>query len=116
MSMLLCSISALLLRAIECRAAGLDDAAHPFGAVAAGAGLALAAVDRPAVLEIAKLAIGLHIVAQRGAAGFDRLVEHRADRRDQPFGPTTADRPGEPSRRQARAIERLADIDVTEPG
>src|SRR5215831_5784008 len=71
---------ALFFRAIECRAAGLRDAAHALGAGAAGTWLALFPIDRPAMLEIPELAIRLHIVAQRRATGFDCFCQHIADR------------------------------------
>ena len=54
----------LLSAAEEGRAAGLNDPADSFRAIAAGARLALAAVDRPAMLEIADFAVRLDIVAQ----------------------------------------------------
>src|SRR6202035_1430951 len=66
----------LALGAEECRAAGLDDTAHPLGTGTARARLALLAVNRPAMLEIAEFAVGLDIVAQRRAAGLDRLAQH----------------------------------------
>jgi hypothetical protein len=37
------------------------------------------------MLEQAKLAIRAHIVAKRGAAGVDRIGDHRPDRLDQAF-------------------------------
>src|SRR5229473_1757002 len=111
-----CLSLALALGAEEGRAAGLDDAPDALGAGAAGAGLALPAIDRPAVLEIAELAIGLDVIAQRRPAGLDRLAENLADRRGEPLGPRADDRRGEPARRQPGAKERLADIDVAEPG
>src|ERR1700693_376964 len=63
---------ALPLGAEEGRAAGLGDAAHALGASAARTGLAFAAIDRPAMLEIAELAIGLHIVPKSRPASVDR--------------------------------------------
>ena len=45
--------------------------------------LALAIVDAEIVLEIAELAIGPAVIAQRRAAGRDGVVEHRLDRVDQ---------------------------------
>src|SRR5437764_12763748 len=109
-------VSALLLGTEERRAAGLDDAAHPLGAVAPRTGLALAAVDRPAMLEIAELAIGLHIIPERRPAGLDGLGEHIPDRLCQPRRTHPGDGTGEPTRRQPCPIERLADIDVAEAG
>src|SRR5580704_16116299 len=108
--------SALLLGAEERRSPGLDDAAHALGAGATGAGFALAAVDCPAVLEVAELAIGLDIVAQRRAAGLDRLGKHRFDGGGKLVGAATRHGGGEPARRKPGTIERLADIDVAEPG
>ena len=56
---------ALPLRAEERRSAGLHDASHTHAAAAAGAGAAFAAVDGPMMLEIAELAVGLDVIAQR---------------------------------------------------
>src|SRR5258707_11546506 len=83
--------SALALRAVERRAAGLHeplDSPAPAvgapavcrGANAAGARLAFAVVDPPMVLEPAELARGLHVVARRRAAGGDRARQHVLDR------------------------------------
>src|SRR5260370_15662298 len=55
---------ALPLGAEEGRAAGLGDAADAFGAIAAGARLALVPIHRPMMLEIPELAIPLHVIAQ----------------------------------------------------
>src|SRR5229473_2216484 len=111
-----CLSLALALGAEEGRAAGLDDAPDALGAGAAGAGLALPAIDRPAVLEIAELAIGLDIIAQRRPAGLDRLAENLADRGGEPGGTRPGHRCGEPARRQTGTKESFADIDVAEPG
>src|SRR3954468_17554700 len=56
--------SALPFAAIEGRAAGLRDAADALGAGTIRARLAFLAVHRPAMLEIAELAVRLDIVAQ----------------------------------------------------
>src|SRR5687768_8363697 len=63
-------------RTEERRAPALHDALD--GAFAAGrdAALALAVVDPEVVLEHAKRAVGQAVVAQRRAAGLDRIVEH----------------------------------------
>src|SRR5262249_10839346 len=58
-----CVVSALPFGAEKGRAAGLHDAADPLGASAPGARLALPAIDRPAMLEIAEFAIRLDIIA-----------------------------------------------------
>lgn len=107
---------ALPFRAEESRASGLHDAAHTTAAVAAGAWLTLAVVDRELVLEIAELAIGLNIVTQGRPTGDDRLAENRADAGDEPLYPPVADRPGEASWRDRRAEQRLAYVNIAEPG
>jgi hypothetical protein len=48
--------------------------------------LAFATVNLKAVLKIAKLAIRLTVIAQRGAACGDRLCQHIADERDKGGG------------------------------
>src|SRR5260370_33894266 len=106
------NVLTLPLGAEKGRAPGLDDAADAFGASAAGARLALPAINRPAVLEVAELAIRLDIIAQRRPAGLDRLAENVADRRGEPLGPRADDRRGEPAQRHPRAVEPLTDIGV----
>src|SRR5205085_8518032 len=98
------------------RSAGLHDPAHRAAANAARTGIAFMAIDCPAVLEIPELSVGLDVIAQRGPAGFDRLGQDRANPNDQPLRTPPADRGREASRRDARAEERLANIDVSEPG
>src|SRR5207244_3403336 len=66
-------------RAEERRAPGLHDALDRALAARRRAWLALAVVDAEVVLEQAELAGCLPVVAQRGAAGPDRIVEHRLD-------------------------------------
>ena len=61
---------------------GPSDAATAFGLAL----LTFAVVDLERVLEITEFAVGLAVIAQRRAAGVDRLIEHRVDRRDQPSG------------------------------
>ena len=86
-----------------------------------GQGCAFAVVHAETVLEIAHRAVRRRKVAQRRAAGLDRLQEHIDDRR--------RERVGAPGRRpvlacegrratpgaQTRAVQRLADVDVAEP-
>ena len=67
-------------RAKERRAAGLHDAPDRAAAAGRRAWLALAVIDAEIVLEIAELAVGAAMVAQRRAAGRDRVLEHRLDR------------------------------------
>src|SRR5258708_39437829 len=45
---------------------------------------ALAVIDAEMVLEIAKLAIGPAVIAQRGSARLDGVIEHRLDGVNQP--------------------------------
>src|SRR4029077_19473052 len=104
--------SALPLRTIESRPPGLHDALDGAAAVATRTGLALASVDRPLMLEIAKLARGLNIVAQGRAAGADGPAQHLADRPDQALGALALHRRGETARRQAGPVEALRDVDV----
>ena len=86
------------------------------------AGLAFAIVDAEIMLEHAEVAVGEPVVAQRRAAGLDRFVEHRLDarrpdvRRVRSARRSGRDRRSPAPRRQPRAIERLADINIAEPG
>src|SRR5262249_53025805 len=113
---------ALAHRAKERRPAGLDHA--PDGAIAARrrAAFAGAVVDAEIVLEIAELAVGAAMIAQRGAAGGDRVREHGLDGMDQPLRAFVRrpglgrDRGRAPLGREPRAVERLADVNVAEPG
>src|SRR6185437_9011152 len=121
--------SFLALRAPESRAAVLGEAADNAAAAGSSTCFAFPVVDLKRMLEVAKLAVGLAVIAQRGAAGLDRLVEHRADRLDQMPGvlgrlasgdALALPRPGrkrccQSPRRQTRAVERLAHIDIAEP-
>src|SRR5262249_52388882 len=70
---------ALAHRTEKRRSAGLHHA--PDGAFAArrGAAFAGAVVDAEIVLEVAELAVGAAMIAQRGAAGGDRVREHGLD-------------------------------------
>src|SRR5205814_10281788 len=77
--------SALADRTIECRPAGMHRAADD-AAVIPRARLALAVVHREAVLELAELASGADVIAERRAAGGDGRLENVADRRRQPLG------------------------------
>src|SRR2546427_6504662 len=76
---------ALADRAKKRRSAALHHA--PDGAFAARrrAAFAGAVVDAEIVLEIAELAVGAAMIAQRGAAGCDRVREHGLDGVDQPL-------------------------------
>src|SRR5690606_9082355 len=108
--------------AIECRAAALHDAGDRSGATGLAAGLALAVIDREGMLEIAERSVGMHIVAQRRAAGLDRVGDDRADRRCKPFGALAhlaarrCDRAGRAPWRQAGAPQRFRHIYIAEAG
>src|SRR6516164_2191239 len=112
--------SALAHRAEERRSRALHDALDR-AAVAPLASLAFAVVDREVMLEQAELTIGAAMIAQRGAAGADRIVEHVADafhqRDGAGVGLARAGRDGRstPLGRQPRPPQGLADIDVAEP-
>ena len=85
------------------------------------AGRALAVIDPETMLEIAKRPVGLPMVAQRRAARRERRPQHLADRARQAGeaggrlsrGRDETARGGE--RRDARPMQRLADIDIAEP-
>src|SRR5262249_30207511 len=77
--------SLLAHRAKERRAAALPDALDGAVAAARDARLALAVVDPEIVLEQPDLAVGAAMIAERRAAGLDRILEHRLDRVDQPL-------------------------------
>src|SRR4051812_15732111 len=79
-------ISPLALRAPERRAPVLGEPPHDAAAAGAFAFLALAIIDLERVLKIAEFAGGLAVIAQRRAAGFYGLVEHRVNRADQTLG------------------------------
>src|SRR5207253_7891609 len=76
--------SLLAGRAKEGRASGLDDALDPAFAAGGRAGLSLAVVDAEIVLKQAEFAVGALVVAQRRAAGLDRLRQHGLDPFDEP--------------------------------
>src|SRR5579862_7746294 len=115
-------ISLLARRTIERRAPVLHDA--PDGAWTTGraALFAFAVVDTEAMLEHAEPAVGEFVIAQRRAAGFDRVVENNLDALDQAFGTFVrcacfrGDGRRQALWRQRRAMQRLADIDVAEAG
>src|SRR5215217_5837228 len=76
----------LAARAVEGRAARLDEPPHGRAAALGRAALALAVVDPEAVLEIAERAVRLRVVAQRRATGLDRLAQDGADLLRQAMG------------------------------
>src|ERR1700680_485258 len=120
----------LALRTPEGRAAVLGKALDDSVAARGLAFFAFAVVDLERVLEIAELARGLAMVAQRRAAGLDRWFNPGVNRGTQPFGVIGrlatgnafalsgfgGQGRGQSPRRQMRAKQRLADIDIAEPG
>src|ERR1700722_14994138 len=112
---------ALAFRAIKCRAPSLD---HPGDDSATPLPLTwrpFAIVDLEDVLKITQFSIGLPMIAQGRAAGFDGLLEHGANRLgDSGCGAGRAaarvrqDARG-PRRRQTGAEQSLAHIDVAKP-
>src|SRR5437764_877661 len=115
-------LSFLAYRTKERGAAVLIDAPDGARAAAGRAAAALAVVDAKFVLKAPELAVGTPMVAQRGAAGRNRVLEHLFDRRDQAFGMgrgrrgARRQRRGFSPRRKPGAVERLAHIDVAESG
>src|SRR5580700_5251053 len=118
-------MSLLLLltdRTPESRTSALNDATHPPSASGGGTGLALAVIDAKIVLEQPQLTVGAAVIAQRRAAGFDRLVEHVLDRLHETLGAlgrrARSRRQGRCGAlgRQARAVQSLAHIDIAETG
>src|SRR5258707_915568 len=83
---------------------------------------ALAVIDAEMVLEIAKLAIGPAVIAQRRSAGLYGVIEHRLDgvnqrrRRGVRGAGARRNGGGAPLRRQPRPVQGLARIDVAEAG
>src|SRR5262245_40522471 len=114
--------SLLALQAKERGAAVLGDAAHDAAAAAVRAAATRAIVDAKLVLKAPEFAVGAAVIAQRRAAGGDRSLEHLLDGGDEAHRVrrrhTGARRQGRgfAPRRQPRAVERLADIDVAEAG
>jgi len=96
---------------IEGRAAALDD---PFHRSATGARLPLSVINREALREIAELAVGRGEIAQCRSARGDRFGKYVVNRRHQAPEATQRDRTAGPGGMNARAIERLADIDIAE--
>src|SRR5438105_949595 len=103
-------------------AAVLGDAPHDTATAAGRAAAALAVVDAETVLKAAELAVGAAVIAQRGAAGRNRVLQHRLDGSNEPLGigrrraGARRQRRGPAPRRQAGAVERLANVNVAETG
>src|SRR3546814_1024595 len=97
----------------EGRAAAIARPAHRR---TAGAWLALAPVHAPLLAEIAKLAVRTGIIAQSRSARQNRGVKHLANCIDQPPKPRRADPAARAVRTDARQVQRLAHIDIAEPG
>ena len=74
----------LTRRAEERRSSALHDPPDRSAAARGRTGVARAVVGAEAVLESAEIAVGVTVVAQRGAAGRDRLLQHRLDGRRKP--------------------------------
>src|SRR6185295_3891272 len=83
---------------------------------AARTGQALASVDPPLLREVAELPVGADIVAERGAPGCDRGAQHRLHRFGEPVEPGKSDVAAGAAGRDSGEIERIADVDVAEPG
>src|SRR5271166_800377 len=88
-------------RAIEGRTAGLRNPDDRPAAARPRAVRTFAVIDRKGVLEIAERAVGLTVIAQGRAAGFDRFLKDGVDRSRQSAGGAgrTAARVGQSARR-----------------
>src|SRR5882757_2962685 len=98
--------SLLTFRAPERRAAVLRKAPHDAATAGGLAFLTLAVVDLKGMLEIAEFAGGLAMIAQRRAAGLDRLIQHRVNCIDQTFGVIGRLAPGDTLARSSLGRER----------
>src|SRR4029078_10095021 len=107
---------------VEGRAAALDDAADGAAAAFLSTGFSLPAIHFERMLEASEPAVGADVVAQRGAAGLDRIGEHGLHRLDQRLDRLRrlaglgGERAGKPHRRDSGAKQRLAGIDVADAG
>jgi hypothetical protein len=100
------------LRETSDPAAGRQPRARRTGRM--GARLALPAIHLPRVLKISQLAARLHIVAQGGSAGSNRLGKCRADCRNQTRGSCARHARRQPPGGKAGPEQRLADIYVAQ--
>ncbi len=64
------------------------------------------------MLEIAQLSTGLTVIAQRGSAGLNRLVQHLPDDRHKRADAGRGYLTGLAFRREARAVKDFADVDI----
>src|SRR5665213_3929856 len=112
----------LAFRTPESRTAVLVESPDDAAATDGLAFLAFAVVDLERMLEITEFAGGLAMIPQRRAAGLDRLAQHRVNGGDEALGMVRGftlpcgQRRGQPPRRQMRAEQRLADVDIAEAG
>src|SRR5262249_55369935 len=83
---------------------------------AAAARFALAPVDREVVLVATALPVRVDVVAEGGSPTLDGAEEHGTDRGVEPRGAHRADTVRAPPGRDAGHVERLAGVDVAEPG
>src|SRR5437763_12414827 len=104
------------------RTAVLRDPPDDAGAAPGRAAAAFAIIDPELVLKAPELAVGTAMIAQRGAARRNRILEHGFDGFDEPLcvrrRRTRAGRKcrSPAARRQSRPIERFARIDVAKAG
>jgi hypothetical protein len=74
----------------------------------------LATVDRPVVLEVTQLTVGLDKIAQARTAGIDRPQEDVAYGPGQTLRTAALHGVGLPARRQSGKKQRLASVDVSQ--
>ncbi len=101
--------SALASGTIEGRSAAIDTAPDQ---AATRTCLAFPSIGPPAFREIAQLAVGSRIVPQARTACFDGSRQYGAHGFDQALAALLSDASSRRTRRDAREMERLADVDV----
>jgi hypothetical protein len=113
-------VDGLLLAAAakECRTACLCDALHHAPAALGWARLSFTAIYGKGVLKVAKCAVSGTIIAQRGAAGRDGVIQHISDQWHETRGTAARLAPGcrkaggKPPRAEFCPVKRLTHIDI----
>src|SRR6185295_14980759 len=75
---------------------------------------ALALVYPQRIAEVSRRAVAAHVIAQRGAADLDCIVQHRANGGDERFELVARNPPRGARRANARAEQRLVRVDIAD--